>query len=159
MRGRSMFPELRGQGATGCDGCGAFLSGGRRAGPQRFADRSPRRKVLPEHSAPGWAWPSRPPRAMSRAPSSTTSAPRPAPRPPKARPSRGLLHRPGQVCGVLPQRLLHRAKTHITVKWEGQEAVQYVVDLSGVQTPAVKLTGVTVSTTRCPPGSPPPPRA
>lgn len=41
-------------------------------------------------------------------------------------------------------------KTHITVKWEGQEAVQYVVDLSGVQTPAVKLTGVTVSTHEMP---------
>ena len=40
-------------------------------------------------------------------------------------------------------------KTHITVKWEGQEAVQYVVDLSGVPSPP----------TRCPPGSPPPPRA
>ena len=43
-------------------------------------------------------------------------------------------------------------KTHITVKWEGQEAVQYVVDLSGVQTPAVKLTGVTVSTHEMPSG-------
>lgn len=43
-------------------------------------------------------------------------------------------------------------KTHITVKWEGQEAVQYVVDLSGVQTPAVKLTAVTVSTHEMPSG-------
>ena len=43
-------------------------------------------------------------------------------------------------------------KTHITVKWEGQEAVQYVGDLSGVQTPAVKLTGVTVSTHEMPSG-------
>ena len=43
-------------------------------------------------------------------------------------------------------------KTHITVKWEGQEAVQYVVALSGVQTPAVKLTGVTVSTHEMPSG-------
>ena len=43
-------------------------------------------------------------------------------------------------------------KTHITVKWEGQEAVQYVVDLSGVQTPAVKLTGVTGSTHEMPSG-------
>ena len=43
-------------------------------------------------------------------------------------------------------------KPHITVKWEGQEAVQYVVDLSGVQTPAVKLTGVTVSTHEMPSG-------
>ena len=43
-------------------------------------------------------------------------------------------------------------KTHIPVKWEGQEAVQYVVDLSGVQTPAVKLTGVTVSTHEMPSG-------
>ena len=43
-------------------------------------------------------------------------------------------------------------KTHITVKWEGQEAVQYVVDLSGVQTPAVKLTDVTVSTHEMPSG-------
>ena len=43
-------------------------------------------------------------------------------------------------------------KTHITVKWEGQEAVLYVVDLSGVQTPAVKLTGVTVSTHEMPSG-------
>lgn len=43
-------------------------------------------------------------------------------------------------------------KTHITVKWEGQEAVQYVVDLSGVQMPAVKLTGVTVSTHEMPSG-------
>lgn len=43
-------------------------------------------------------------------------------------------------------------KTHITVKWEGQEAVQYVVDLSGVQTPAVKLTSVTVSTHEMPSG-------
>ena len=43
-------------------------------------------------------------------------------------------------------------KTHITVKWEGQEAVQYVVDLSGVQTPAVKLIGVTVSTHEMPSG-------
>ena len=43
-------------------------------------------------------------------------------------------------------------KTHITLQWDGQEAVQYVVDLSGVQTPVVELSGVTVSTHELPDG-------
>lgn len=44
-------------------------------------------------------------------------------------------------------------KTHITLQWgEEAEPVQYVVDLSGVQTPAVELDGVTVSTHERPSG-------
>ena len=44
-------------------------------------------------------------------------------------------------------------KTHITLQWgEEAEPVQYVVDLSGVQTPAVELDGVTVSTHELPSG-------
>lgn len=44
-------------------------------------------------------------------------------------------------------------KTHITLQWgEEAEAVRYVVDLSGVKTPAVALEDVTVSTHELPAG-------
>lgn len=43
-------------------------------------------------------------------------------------------------------------KTHITLQWDGQEAVRYEVDLSGVQVDIPELTGVTVSTHELPDG-------
>ena len=44
-------------------------------------------------------------------------------------------------------------KTHITLQWgEEAEAIQYVVDLSGVKTPAAVLEGVSVSTHEMPSG-------
>ena len=43
-------------------------------------------------------------------------------------------------------------KTHITLQWDGQEAVRYEVDLSGVQVDIPELTGVTVSTHQMPDG-------
>ena len=43
-------------------------------------------------------------------------------------------------------------KTHITLQWDGREAVRYEVDLSGVQVDIPELTGVTVSTHQLPAG-------
>ena len=43
-------------------------------------------------------------------------------------------------------------KTHITLQWDGQEAVRYEVDLSGVRVDIPELTGVTVSTHQLPAG-------
>ena len=44
-------------------------------------------------------------------------------------------------------------KTHITIQWgEEAEAIRYEVDLSGVKTPAVELSDVTVSTHELPEG-------
>ena len=43
-------------------------------------------------------------------------------------------------------------KTHITLQWDGREAVRYEVDLSGVRVDIPELTGVTVSTHQLPAG-------
>ena len=43
-------------------------------------------------------------------------------------------------------------KTHITLQWDGREAVRYEVDLSGVRVDIPELTGVTVSTHQMPAG-------
>lgn len=43
-------------------------------------------------------------------------------------------------------------KTHITLQWDGREAVRYEVDLSGVRVDVPELTGVTVSTHQLPAG-------
>ena len=43
-------------------------------------------------------------------------------------------------------------KTHITLQWDGREAVRYEVDLSGVQVDIPELTGITVSTHQLPAG-------
>lgn len=43
-------------------------------------------------------------------------------------------------------------KTHITLQWDGREAVRYEVNLSGVRVDIPELTGVTVSTHEMPDG-------
>lgn len=43
-------------------------------------------------------------------------------------------------------------KTHITLQWDGREAVRYEVDLSSVRVDIPELTGVTVSTHQLPAG-------